>query len=357
MAKVQDVLKSSSRGFGGKGTQLSVEEARAAMVKAGEAPTSWTKGTGENTPVVPATPPVVPAAATPVPEPVAPAESQAAPEPPKQERIENNKFVLEIFQEDGQWVGQITYKNGAGPERFEAPTRKLLDMKLLEGKANATLRVREAIRREKYGLELDQVYPLPEGVTLEAFEKQPQAQQNAWVQSIARTSALEFRETHPEYYFCDENADKVTKFLGNKGLPVTMKNLEYAFAELADVDELLPRPQPQAISVQPAVASSAADSAARAALVDTPPATSPAPAAVAPAPAPVVRKRGSTGLVPGDSSAAPVAPETPEGGEGPKELSAAELRALSPIGSDPRKSQLSSEYQKLMADRRKLRQF
>lgn len=331
--RVGEVVK-----FGDKG--ISVEEARRKMLEAGQAPKgiqqetrkneSVLRGKGGNTPVVQQTNSPAPVIVTEAP--VAATESEVvAPvvlvveAPAPSEKFENAKFSLEIKQEDGEWVGEITYKNGAGVERFTAPSRNALNLKLLEGKANATLRVREAIRREKYGTELDKVYELPEGVTQEAFDAMPEVGQQLLLDTIAKDHGEAFKEAHPEYYPTSENSAKIQKFLNKRELPFTLRNFEFAFAELTDSDELEVRPTakqavPSVSAPAPLAEDSAAAPASAAAIVST---------VVAPAaPAPAIRKRGTTGLRPGDSSAGNTELEQTEEGQKPSEPSVAELRKL-----------------------------
>jgi hypothetical protein len=337
MSNVQEVLRFRDKG-------PSVEEARRKMLEAGQAPKgiqketrkneSALRGTGGSTPVVQqpnslAPAPIVEApAATTEPEVVAaPAPVAAAPVEvtPQIERTENAKFILEIKQEDGEWVGEITYKNGAGVERFTAPSRNALNLKLLEGKANATLRVREAIRREKYGTELDKVYELPEGVTQEAYNALPEPAQQLLLDTIAKDHGDAFKEAHPEYYPTKDNSWKLQQFLSKRELPITFRNLEFAFAELTDSEELEVRPvAKEAVPSVSAPAPLVEDSTAAAAPAAVPVSTVAAPAASAPA----IRKRGTTGLRPGDSSAANTELEQTEESQKPSEPSEAELRKL-----------------------------
>jgi len=272
--------------------------------------------------------------ATPAPAaaPVAPATAPVVVEEDKTERIENNRFVCEISQKNGEWVAEIQYKNGAGMERFTAPTKNALTMKLLEGKGNATLRVREAIRREKYGVELDKVYKLPDYLTQAGFDALPEDARIAILDTVASEDGEKFKKSHPEYYGCEENSLKIQKFLDKRELPYTFRNLEYAFEELMDSEELILRPAPK--NLAPSVSAPAAltgDSVVPAAPVVAAPAAAPAPA-----PAASVRKRGSTGLRPGHSSSANTELEpAPEESQKPKEPSVAELRQSSPIGLPP----------------------
>lgn len=257
---------------------------------------------------------------------VAPVTTEEEPET-SSEVIDNNKFHGELRQENGEWIAEISYKNGGGTERFAGKTRKEVFMKILEGKAHATLRIREAIRREKYGVELDQVYTLPDYMTQEAFDTLPEPAKQAIIDTIAVQEAHTLHQLHPEFYITEENSIKMQKFLTHKNLPYTATNLTYAYQELLEADELEIRPAPA--KVEPSVsrpATSAGDSAAASAAPVAPATVQPAPAAVGP-----VRKRGTTGLKPSQSSVAPTELETPtktEEANKPRELSEAELRAL-----------------------------
>lgn len=242
------------------------------------------------------------------------------------EVTENNKFRLEIKQEDGKWIAEIAYKTGGGVERFEAASRKALNMKLLEGKAHATLRVREAIRREKYGVQLDEFYTLPDYLTQEAFDALPQPAKQGIVDAIAMNEALMLHKLHPEFYITEENSEKMQKFLTNKKLPYTVTNLTYAYEELAEAEELETRPVPTIAPSVPTPQTPAGDSAATARATTVVPTTSDAPVIVG-----SVRKRVSTGLQPSQSSAVTTELETgsPEEAAKPSsEPSEAELRSM-----------------------------
>lgn len=243
------------------------------------------------------------------------------------EVTENNKFRCEIRQEDGEWIAEIAYKTGGGVERFTAPSRKALNMKLLEGKAHGTLRVREAIRREKYGVELDQFYTLPDYMTQEAFDALPEPAQQGIVDAIAMQEAMTLHKVHPEFYITEENSKKMQQFLNHKKLPFTLTNLTYAYEELAEADELETRPIPKAIPSVSRPQTSAGDSAAAAIAVQAVPTAS----ALLPAHAGQVRKRVSTGLQPAQSSAITTELETTVAEEAVKtksEPSEAELRSM-----------------------------
>ena len=324
--------------FGDKG--ISVEEARKKMLEAGQAPkgiqsetrkneaVGVIRGVGGNTPTVqpessapavvteviaevPLTPPNIPVVIAEV--------------PAQEDKVENSKFSARIFQEDGEWVAEIVYKNGAGTERFTAASKQALNLKLLEGKGNATLRVRESIRREKYGTELDKVYTLPDYMTQEAFDAMPALAQQGMIDTIATQEAFQLHQAHPEFYINEENSLKIQKFLNKRELPFTVRNMEYAYYELEESEELDSRPTPQLVA--PSVIAPAPrveDSAPAAAPATAPVSTVAAPAA----PAVVTRKRGTTGLRPGDSSAANTELDQTEESQKSSEPSEAELRKL-----------------------------
>lgn len=341
--RVQDVLKFKPAG--------SVEDAKKAMLAAGQQPggpnaklravDSLGGVEAEELPVV-----AVPVVVAPVvegefeeeieevPPAAKPAVIAPAPvQPQKIERVENAQFVAEIKQDNGKWVGEIRYKNGQGAEKFTADTKNQLMVKLLEGKGHATLRVNKAVRREKFGFsELDRQYPLPDNITVKDFEEMSDGQQDHLLQTVATEQALRFREAHPEFHRTSENTKKLSDFLGKEKLPITARNLEYALDELSDPNlpaEVRLAEKPGAVSPAPVVLETA---------LETPPArTDPAPAVIAPVVAPAatpalapgvtVRKRGTTGLRPGDSSVE-TAPGAPEGGHESREPSEAELRKM-----------------------------
>lgn len=246
--------------------------------------------------------------------------------PSSPERLETSKFVLDVAQEDGQWVAKVSYKNGSGTEAFYADSRKALLMKVLEGKAHATLKVREVLRRDQYHDDLDKVYDIP-GYSQESFEALTPESQALVIDSIAAKAAIEFIHTTPEFFGNATNKDMLLTFLHKRNLPITVTNLKYAFAELAD--DLEQRPQTK-VSVPetpaPAVATVAADSAPTTAAAPTAASAAPTPAA---APTTEVRKRGSFGFKPGFTSLAPSEfEESTASGKKTNELSEKEARSI-----------------------------
>ena len=338
MPKVSEVLKFKDGG-------PSVEEARKAMFAAGENPKGESQAGAP--PVVVAPPavvppvaaevlepefeeeiPAVPPAAVPVPATVVPTPVTVT--PPKVERIETAQFVGEIKQEGGKWVAEIRYKTGAGTERFIENSRNELMLALLAGKGHATLRVNKAVRREKLGWsELDHQYPLPENTTVEKFEKLPDEQQDAMIWTIASQQIILFHDKHPEFYKTPDNAKAVNDFLVEHKLPITLRNLEYAFEDLTESDLLDKRPEvaPAREIPTPSLAPEPAPARTDSAPTPATPAPAPAAAPAAAAPAVVVRKRGTTGLQPGQSSS-PTEPGSQEDGGNSREPSEAELRKL-----------------------------
>lgn len=230
------------------------------------------------------------------------------------ERVETKDFIAEIRQEDGKWVGELVYKNGAGTERFTAPNKNSLSLQMLVGKGNATVKVRKVIREQKLGVELDRSYTF-EGLTQEEYDALPESARQKLIDAEAMKAAVAFKNEHPDYYSTAENWDKIRKFLDKKQLPITFVNLEYAFDELTEDEMLTVRETPTVVPAAPRTEDSA------------PVVASVAPATVAPAQ--VLRKRGTTGLQPGFSSAGGSTElETLEESNKPRELSAAELKAL-----------------------------
>lgn len=364
---------------------ISVEEARKRMLEAGQAPAQIASETKHNRAVgaTQAPPPAAPAPAVVVEQPVlvngepvpqaqqikinaaGDAEIQPlvtkqvtlppapAPVDNKAERVESDRYAIEIRQENGEWAAELMYKNGAGSEKFTARTKSELMLKLAEGKANATLRIRAAVRREKFGTsQFDQSYILPDDVTVEDFNAMSEGAQKAFIRNMEAAAGVLFVNSHPEFHRSNKNTEALLSFLQTRDLPITSRNLELAFEDLAEDGLLDVKPQVVPISV-PSVtvpAPKVEDSTSVA------PQPVPAPAAPAPVVAPaggVVRKRGTTGLQPGDSS---TSAELPEETTAPREPSVAELRKMSPIGK-PVTGDLRAAYQADLASRRRQRQF
>lgn len=247
--------------------------------------------------------------------------------------IETRDFTGEIYRDGADWVAEITYKNGAGDERFTAPSIRELNKKLLEGKGHATIKVRAEVRRRKLGNQLDTfesaVVPVINKVhnlTTEQFFALPASVQDSIVASIQIPEVTAFMQEYPEFYNVESNWDAINQWLQKTNSPATRRNVALAFQDLTEDGLLTARPVVKAVpqviapvvtTQAPAVATTVEDSAVVTA----------APAA---APATAVRKRGSSGLVPGQSSAAPatVSATTSEEGTTPQELSREQLKGM-----------------------------
>ena len=284
----------------------------------------------EVTPAV-AEPPVVPA------EPAVPPARVAA-EEGQVRKVETQDFVGSIFRDGKDWVAEIVYKNGAGTERFTANSKDELMTKLLEGKGHGTVKVREVVKERKrqllYGEENDNwdyffgKVKESHGLTIEQYLALPEASRQLIQDNIQAVDIIAFQQNWPEYYYSTKNFQLVGKYLNNKKpepWPLTYRNLEIAYRDLTADEELEKRPAPAVakIDVAPQATPVSAQSVA-------PSAEDSAVAAAAPAVtvAPVVRKRGTTGLVPGSSSASNEAPKQPEDGTQQRELSEKELRTM-----------------------------
>lgn len=258
-----------------------------------------------------------------------PAQQQQAPaqqqvtqqtQQPKREVIENRKYSAEIKQADGVWVAEVTYKTGGGRERFTAATKNGLLLALLEGKANATLKVREVVRNAKLGSDYEQTYNFPD-ISQEEFDAIPASARAQLIDAQAAKASVAFKENFPEFWPTDLNSERLLGLLEKKKAVISYNNLVKAFEELSNDDLLEFRPEDDTLA--PEVFTTVEDSAVE----QVPPA-----AVIAPrqAPEPQVRKRGTTGLMPDFSSAGPnTSLETVEEGRESREPSHAELRAMS----------------------------
>lgn len=279
---------------------------------------------------VPVTPPIseVPIETPPVELAQAPLDSRKT--------VETKKFTGQIFKDGKEWVAELVYKNGSGTERFTASNKDDLMLKVLEGKGYGTVKVRETVQRYKVGDTPDdwdyffKQMKESHGLTVEQFNALPEASRDSIQDTIQTAEAITFQENYPEYYNSAHNWQLIMKFLGSRKWPLTVHNLELAYRELGDEDLLesrpktAPPPEPQPQVSAPANAPVPVDSGTA---VPSPAPAAPAASAAEPT-APAVRKRVSTGLIPGSSSAAPEnpAPKKTEDGDKPQELSETELR-------------------------------
>lgn len=369
--KVNEVLKFGDRG-------ISVEEARKRMLESGQAPSAVAQETAKNRtmgisdiapqPVVevPATETIETPVAVSVEQPTVIAETRVSnadggnvPLPNtadnKAERVENDRFVAEIRQDRGEWVAEIRYKNGAGTEIFSARTKGDLMLKLLEGKGNATLRVRAAVRREKFGTsQFDQSVVLPEEVSIDDYNAMPEKAQKVFLSNLEVAASTLFVTHHPEFYRTSNNQEALLSFLSSRQLPVTYRNLVLAFEDLTEDGLLEVKPQEAPTVVPSLTVSQPAPRVEDSTPVTVAPVPASASAVSASVPAGgVVRKRGTTGLQPGDSSVNAEITEEPAQSRGPSE---AELRKMSPIGK-PVSQDLQAAYKAEIASRRRQRQF
>ena len=252
--------------------------------------------------------------------------------------IDDEDFRITINRAGRDWVAELTYKNGAGSEKFIAPNYRELIRKLTVAKANATLKIRRLSERIWIGDSFDSWDIFSDmafkdfGVTAEDYEKMPKAAKNLFVDSVQGTQVEAFMKIAPEYYPTAENFRTLVRYLNKNNVPMTARNLKIAYRHLTD-DELLetrpvekevvpPAPAPAvpaAAEVRaPAKVSATADSVAQA------PVSTATPQTQAP-----VRKRGSTGILPGQSSAAPSGTtQRAETETTPRELSREELRQM-----------------------------
>ena len=255
--------------------------------------------------------------------------------------IEDNKHFTVYWGREGRdWVAELVYKNGAGTERFIAPSVKELSKKLAVGKANASVKVRKMKEQAALGDSPDtwdfffHIMKEEHGITEEQFSALPEASRDAIQDTIQTQQAIAFREESPEYYNTARNWQSLQKYLGSRKWPLTYRNLVLAYQALSDDDLLEVRPASNAPQATPAAAlqvsaptSTAAPADSGAAVVSPAPAVQPAPAEIPSVP--VVRKRAVTGLVPGSSSAAPSAPVRTEAETKSPEPSVDELKTMS----------------------------
>lgn len=292
---------------------------------------------------------VIPAAAEPAVAPIAAAPARVAAEDGQARKVENSHFIGSIFREGKDWVAEIVYKNGSGTERFVANSKDDLMAKLLEGKGHGTVKVREVVKESKrrllYGEENDtwdfffKQVEESHGLTVDQYNALPEASRALVQDTVQAQQILAFQTNWPEYYATAKNFENVAKYLNKRNWPLTYRNLELAYKDLTADDELDLRPAarvdvaPQAtpeVQAQP-VAARVEDSTAPVA----------APAAAV---APVVHKRGTSGIVPGSSSAASNEPAArAEDGTAQRVLSEKELRAL-PISELARIAKQTRKY-------------
>lgn len=160
-----------------------------------------------------------------------------------------------------KFARDIDLKDGSGVQHFEAETWEGLVDKLATAQENATRKIRELSQRPK--VEPEREVPSPrtpkelspaEIIALKeaadpvaVFEKifeakigmkpdQLLAQMTEFELSKQRQEAeRSFVAKHKDdFYNCPENAGKISALLAKENLPVTKRNLEYAYQELAN---------------------------------------------------------------------------------------------------------------------------
>ena len=321
------------KGFVKSPAGISVEQAKAEMLAAQEiahttaggdkvpthiARAQATRGQGGNSPRVPYTPaeiedaneslkfvapspaPAIPArtAAQPAASAAAaqPAVKESAPQSPlsHHETFSDLEFVVETYRDirDGKWYGLINYKpdadgNQPGEERFIADSQAELNLKLLKGKAHGTLKVRSVVRGRKMGgkPELKETHDLEilnlNNLTIPEFNALPDKSKALLRENAYSKEFLIFKDSHPEYGLSSEtgvkNAQAMIGYLNKQGWPTTARNLEIAWNDLEAANKLeIPEPS------------------------ETPAATP--VISLPPVPVIPIRKRGTSSLVPGQSS-------------------------------------------------------
>jgi hypothetical protein len=320
----------------GEGNQISVEEAKAQMIAAAEPATTFRNGTRVPSHIQNAAPanarpaaravvqePVeefiedpssdaLPAYEAPQPaRPAQPARVAAQPSAPTRTnptRIEKSDFVMLQYKDGNQWVAEIQYHERPdgttpGTERFTASSLPQLNLKLLEGKAHGTIRVQQATRREKEGFKPEtwtffySAIQKDQGISQAEFLALPAASQNAIYDAYQTVHISEWLSKHAaDYTKAPENWTAITGWLKKQNIPLTERNLEFAFRDLKADGKLTLRPQAP-VAAAPVQQAPPSDDVP----TDAPVLATPRPVATAPA----VRKRGATGLIPGQSSASP----------------------------------------------------
>ena len=261
---------------------------------------------------------------------------------PAKIRVEDAYRSIELYNNKGEWIADIKYKDGRQPERFKARSKDDLIVKIADGKAHATRKISALTRRiavgstydtwDSYFVRIKKDF----GYDVVAFNALSEQTQKMIQQTLLDEDQREFMNTYPNYYGTEDNWKAFLAYTNKHQIPLTFHNLQIAYEDLLAQGVLDLRPEedeivaeevvPQAAEVQPTVASTPAP------VVATPVAHSTVePVAEIPAPAPAtpVRKRGSSGLIPGSSSAVPTAPVVAEeAGKEPRVPSEKELKTM-----------------------------
>jgi hypothetical protein len=155
-------------------------------------------------------------------------------------RIENDQFVATVVEAaDGTCTATIDYKNGARQEKWVTASKDELTKALLTAKGHASLRVKEAVRRERLGgPKLDKQYQLPPNITPEKFNRYPDEVKTQVIEAVALKNASLFRDLHPEFIASDKNGLALNAFLQEHNMPMTVRNLEHAMECLLEENKL-----------------------------------------------------------------------------------------------------------------------
>lgn len=174
-------------------------------------------------------------------------EVAAAAEPAREEKsAEPQEFVREVDLGDG-----------SGKQRFVGKTYEELLDKFVQAQVNATRKIQE-LSRERKGVrqpeqrssDWEEVKPQPvqlkpnEAEQMDFFRRAFQSEfgmspqdfvvrENDRRRREAETRAAnEFVRSHQDFYNSNENAQKIYRFLEAQNLPVSKRNLDYAYGEL-----------------------------------------------------------------------------------------------------------------------------
>lgn len=216
---------------------------------------------------------------------------------------EDANSIRDIRRDGRDWIATIQYRNGAGTETFRASNYRELLMKILTGKGHATLKIRaqaqELSRGLKEGFKLDNWADFQKkvldsgnaghGISRAEYEALPEGAQSTLIDVVQSTEAAAFMQENPSYVATPKNLETIIHFLNKQKVPITSRNLGYAFSELKASGKLETK-----ANAEPTAPGQAAPASPAA------PATPQVEVAAAPQAAP--RKRGSTGIIPGSGS-------------------------------------------------------
>jgi hypothetical protein len=187
-------------------------------------------------------------------------------------------------QEPQEFIREIDLGDGGGKQVFKGKSWEEVTEKMAEAHVHATRKIRELSQERKarepektssdwQALKPQQANPqdapLMEnfrrlfqseiGIPLDEFRQRENDRRRVEAEMWAQN---EFVRKHPDYLPTPENAQKVQKFLERENLPLSRRNLEYAYEELRDQLAAKVEPQPSARNVQPEQPAPAAQPAA-----------------------------------------------------------------------------------------------